>query len=263
MSNGFRERLLARESLFGTIVTLTTPQAAEALAAAGHDWLWIDMEHGAFDLPTVQSLIIATEAAAGASQRATERKTQCAAIVRVPANDETWLKRVLDLGPEGVIVPHVDSAEEARAAVRACRYPPRGNRSVGIGRAQGYGAGLSDALASAHERLAVMPQIESAAAVDEIDEILKVDGVDCAVVGPFDLSASLGHIGELDHPDVVAAMRRVAKACSKAGKPAGLFAGSVGFAKQWRSEGFSVIAVGADAALLSNAAAVQLCELRS
>jgi 2-keto-3-deoxy-L-rhamnonate aldolase RhmA len=152
---------------------------------------------------------------------------------------------------------------EARAAVSACRYPPRGTRSVGIGRAQAYGSGLADAIASAHEQLAVMLQIESAAAVEEIDEILAIDGVDCAVVGPFDLSASLGHVGALNHPDVVAAMRRVADACKNAGKPAGLFAGSVEFAKQWQPEGFSVIAVGADAAMLSNAADVQLRALRS
>ncbi len=250
MTQFFRDRLLANEPLLGTVVTLATPQAAEALAVAGYDWLWIDMEHGPLDLATVQSLIIATG-------------SECAPIVRVPANDEVWLKRVLDLGPAGVIVPHVNSADEARAAVSACRYPPRGTRSAGIGRAQSYGAGMLDYLANAHERIAVMPQIEHADSVEEIHEILAVDGVDCAVVGPFDLSASLGHPGALDHPDVVAAIRRVGEACAKADKPAGLFAGGVEFAQTWREEGFRVIAIGADVALLSGAAAVQLGAMRS
>jgi len=249
MTQLFRDRLLTGEPLVATVLTLTTPQVAEALAAAGYDWLWIDMEHGPLDLAMVQTLIIATGSA-------------CAPVVRVPANDDVWLKRVLDLGPAGVIVPHVNSAEEARAAVRACRYPPRGSRSVGIGRAQSYGLGLLDYLSNAHERVAVMPQIEHAKAVEEIDEILAVEGVDCAVVGPFDLSASLGYPGELDHPEVVEAIRHVGEACARAEKPAGLFAGSVDFAKTWREAGFRVIAVGADVGLLSGAAAAQLDALR-
>jgi len=249
MTQLFRDRLRAHDTLLGTIVTLTTGQVAEALSIAGYDWLWIDMEHGPLDLERVQSLIVA----AG---------PDCPAIVRVPANDEVWLKRVLDLGPAGVIVPHVDSASEARAAVSACQYPPRGTRSVGIGRAQSYGPGLRDYLATAHERVAIIPQIEHANAVEEIDEILAVDGIDCALVGPFDLSASLGHPGVLDHPEVTEAIRRIGAACAKAGKPAGLFAGEIEFARTWISSGFRLVAVGADIALLSAAAATQLGRLR-
>ncbi|MAG29788.1 MAG: 2,4-dihydroxyhept-2-ene-1,7-dioic acid aldolase [Deltaproteobacteria bacterium] len=249
MAKPFRDRLLAGEPLVGTVVTLTTSQAAEALAQAGYDWLWIDMEHGPLDLATVQMLIVA----AGCD---------CAPIVRVPAKDRVWLARVLDLGPAGVIVPHVSSAADARAVVRACRYPPRGERSMGIARAQGYGPGLIDSLANAHERIVLMPQIEESSAVEEIEDILAVDGVDCVVVGPFDLSASLGHPGVLDHPEVVEAISRVAAACARAGKPAAIFAGSVDFARRWRGAGFQVLAVGADVALLARAAADQLNALR-
>ena len=250
MTAAFRDRLLAGEVLDGTIVTLTTPQVSEALAGVGFDWLWIDMEHAPLDLAMVQSLIVA----AG---------PQCASVVRVPANDPVWLKRVLDLGPAGVIVPHVNSPEEARRAVSACRYPPRGSRSVGIGRAQRYGPGLADTLSNAHERLAIMLQIEHIDAVGKIDEILAVDGVDCAVVGPFDLSASLGRPGALGDPDVISAMKRVASACSSAGVPAGLFAGNSDFASKWRAEGFDVIAVEADVTLLSERAKSVLEALRS
>jgi 2-dehydro-3-deoxyglucarate aldolase/4-hydroxy-2-oxoheptanedioate aldolase len=250
MTQTFRTRLLAGEKLFGTVVTLTTPQASEALAAAGCDWLWIDMEHGPLDLGVTQSLLMAAE-------------PTCAPVVRVPANDPVWLKRVLDLGPAGVIVPHVNSADAARDLVQHCRYPPRGTRSLGIGRAQGYGPGLADYLATAHERVAILPQIEHADAVAEIDAILAVEGVDCAVVGPFDLSASLGVPGQLDHPSVEAAMQRVTEACRRAGKPAGLFAGTSDFARKWCAEGFSCVAVGADVAMLSGAVAAQLAALRA
>lgn len=249
MPTRFRDRLHAGEVLTGIVVTLTSPQASEVLALAGYDWLWIDMEHGPLDLATAQSLIMG----AGAD---------CTPVVRVPANDPVWLKRVLELGPAGVIVPHVDSVAEAEAAVRACHYPPRGDRSVGIGRAQDYGLGLADYLATAHERVCVMPQIEHVDAVEDIDAILAVEGVDCAVVGPFDLSMSMGHPGEFDHPEVVSAIRCVAQACGRAGKPAGLFAGTIDFARKWRDEGFSVFALGADVALLAGAAAAQLADFR-
>jgi 2-dehydro-3-deoxyglucarate aldolase/4-hydroxy-2-oxoheptanedioate aldolase len=244
----FRDRLANGDPLLGTVVTLTTAQASEALACAGYDWLWIDMEHGPLDLATVQSLI--------------QGAGSCASLVRVPSNDPVWIQRVLDLGPTGVIVPHVDSAEDARAALAACYYPPRGTRSLGIGRAQGYGPGLPAYLASSHETLVVMPQIEHGDAVEEIDAILALEGIDCVMVGPFDLSASLGHPGALDHPTVVSAIRRVAQACERAGKRAGLFAASTDFAKRWQAEGFTVVAVGADVALLAEAALRTLGELR-
>jgi len=246
----FRDRLRDGQPLLGTVVTLGTPQASELLARVGYDWLWIDMEHGPLELAMVQSLI----QAAG---------SECASLVRVPSNDSVWLQRVLDLGPTGVIVPHVDSADDARDIMAACWYPPRGRRSVGIGRAQGYGLDLPRYLASSHESLVVMPQIEHADAVEDIDAILAVDGIDCVMVGPFDLSASLGHPGELDHPALTKAIRRVVRACRRAGKQAGIFAGTPEFAKTWRAEGFQVVAVGADVALLAGAASALLGALRS
>ena len=246
----FRDRLRDGQPLFGTVVTLSTPQATELLARVGYDWLWIDMEHGPLDLSMVQSLILGTG-------------PECASLVRVPNNDPVWLKRVLDLGPTGVIVPHVNSADDARALIAACWYPPRGTRSVGIARAQGYGLDLLGYLANSHETLVVMPQIEHADAVEDIEAILAVDGIDCVMVGPFDLSASLGQPGELDHPAVTNAIRRVARACHRAGKHAGIFAGTPEFAKTWRAEGFQVVAVGADVALLAGAASALLGALRS
>ena len=245
----FRQRLAAGEPLYGTVVTLTTPQAADALARVGFDWLWIDMEHGPLDLATVQGLL------QGAGEG-------CACLVRVPANDPVWLQRVLDLGPAGVIVPHVDSVEAAQAALDACRYPPRGHRSVGIGRAQGYGADLRDYLETAHERVLVLPQVEHADAVEQIDAILALDGIECVVVGPFDLSASLGHPGELDHPEVTRAIRRVISACRDAGKRAGIFAGNTAFARAWQAEGMQLLALSADISLMGDAARAALSDVK-
>ncbi|MEE3332346.1 MAG: aldolase/citrate lyase family protein [Myxococcota bacterium] len=245
----FRSRLDAGDPLYGTIVTLTTPQVSDALARMGFDWLWLDMEHGPLDLAIVQSLI------QGAGP-------ECACLVRVPANDPVWLQRVLDLGPAGVIVPHVASADEARSAVAACRYPPRGRRSIGIGRAQGYGTELADSLKTAHERVLVIPQIEDGSAVEDIDAILEIEGIDCVVVGPFDLSASLGHPGALDHPEVTRAIRRVLSACEAAGKHAGIFAGTTAFARAWRAEGMQLVALSVDVSLLGDAARAVLSEVQ-
>ena len=244
-----RTRLDSGETLYGTVVTFTTPQAPDALARAGCDWLWLDMEHGPLDLAIVQSLL------QGAGEG-------CPCLVRVPSNDPVWLQRVLDLGPAGVIVPHVNSAAEARAAVAACRYPPRGNRSVGIGRAQGYGTELHEYLESAHDRVLVVPQVEHLDAVADIDAILATEGVEGVVVGPFDLSASLGHPGALDHPDVTRAIERVLHACDRAGKFAGIFAGSVPFARTWQAKGARLVALSADVSLLSEAAQRALSALR-
>jgi 2-keto-3-deoxy-L-rhamnonate aldolase RhmA len=236
----FRVRLRAGAPLVGSIVTLPLAGVAEIVADAGFDWLWIDMEHGPLDLLSVEAMLRAKGAAAG--------------IVRAPANDPVWIKRILDTGCDGILLPHVSSAAEARAAVDAAYYPPRGRRSFGVSRAHGYGPRMHDYLASSPDETTVMVQIESRKAVEQIEAILATDGVDAAVIGPFDLSGSLGHLGEITHPEVQAAIEAVAKAGRTRGVPVGIFCGSAELARGYLAQGFSPIAVGVDAMLLAAAA---------
>ena len=239
-STPFRSRLRDGEPLLGSIVTLPVPAVAEVVAGAGFDWLWIDMEHGPLDLLAVEGVLRARGMAAG--------------VVRAPANDPVWIKRILDTGCDGIILPHVNHAADARAAVDAAYYPPRGHRSFGVARAHGYGTRLQEFLAGDAPPPAVIVQIESAAAVAAIDEILAVDGVDAALIGPFDLSGSLGRLGDVAHPEVAAAIEAVAAAGRARGVPVGIFAASAELARAYLGRGFSPVAVGVDAMLLSAAA---------
>jgi 2-dehydro-3-deoxyglucarate aldolase/4-hydroxy-2-oxoheptanedioate aldolase len=236
----FRARLRAGERLVGSIVTLPSAGVAEIVADAGFDWLWIDMEHGPLDLLTVEGMIRA--------------RGTCAAVVRAPDNDPVWIKRILDTGCDGVILPHVSSAAAARAAVTAAYYPPRGTRSFGVSRAHGYGPRLQEYVRTAAEETVVIVQIEDRDAVGAIDEILATDGVDAAVIGPFDLSGSIGHLGEITHPEVAAAIARVAEAGGARGVPVGIFAGTPDLAREYLGRGFTPVAVGVDAMLLAAAA---------
>jgi 2-keto-3-deoxy-L-rhamnonate aldolase RhmA len=230
-------------------VTLPVAAAAEIVAGAGFDWLWIDMEHGPLDLLTVESILRA--------------KGSCAGIVRAPSNDPVWIKRILDTGCDGILLPHVSSAAEARAAVTAAYYPPKGRRSFGVARAHAYGPRLNEYMTSSLEETTVMIQIEDAKAVAAIDEILAVDGVDAAVIGPFDLSGSLGHLGEISHPEVVAAIDRIAAAGKQHGVPVGIFAANADLARGFLAKGLSPVAVGVDAMLLAASASALRTSLAS
>lgn len=239
-SRSFRTRLKAGEPLVGSIVTMPLAGIAEIVADAGFDWLWLDMEHGPLDLLHVEAMLRA--------------KGDAAAIVRAPANDPVWIKRILDSGADGVLLPHVSSGAEAQAAVEAAYYPPRGRRSFGVSRAHGYGPRMNDYLGSSADETTVMVQIESGRAVENIDQILATDGVDAAVIGPFDLSGSLGRLGEITHPEVTAAIDAVFDAGRRHGVPVGIFCGNADLARTYLTRGFSPIAVGVDCMLLAAAA---------
>ena len=182
----FRTRLRRRDLLVGPLLTLAAPSAAEAFARAGCDWVWIDLEHAPLSLDQAQQIIQAVGDRSGTA-------------VRVPWNDPVHIKQALDLGCDAVIVPQVRTADEARLAVAAAKYPPTGDRSVGIARAQQYGLTLSEYVRTANDRVAVIVQIEHIDAVVQMNEILAVPGVDGVIVGPYDLSASLGRPGR-DRP---------------------------------------------------------------
>lgn len=239
MSDSFAARLRRGERLIGSFVTLPALEVAEVMGAAGLDWLAIDCEHAPLDALWAQRLLQAA---------------RVPGVIRVADGHESTLKHALDTGAAGVIVPMVNTAQQARAIVSHCKYPPLGTRGVGIVRAQGYGHGFQEYVARANESTAVIVQIEHITGVENIDAIVAVPGVDAAFVGPYDLSGSMGRLGQVDHIDVLAAIEGVRLACERAGMPLGIFAGSATAARPYLDKGFTLIAVGIDAQLLGQAA---------
>ncbi len=244
----FRRRLLAGEKQIGTLLTLPDPAVPELMRHLGYDWLFIDCEHGPFEALQAQAMLQGAH------------PVPC--LVRVPSSDPVWLKKMLDIGPAGVIVPQVNSPEEAEAVVRACRYSPQGERGIGVGRAHGFGAGFQDYLREANEAVTVVVQAEHIEAVRRIEAIAEVPGIDCILVGPNDLAASMGHLGELDHPEVVAAIARVRDCCRAKGIPLGCFGVTREAIRAFIDDGFTLIAVGVDTLYLGQAAGEMLAAVR-
>lgn len=250
MPASFHARLKEGTSpLFGTLITTASLEAAEVLAGAGFDWIWLDLEHSALGPPEAQSVL---QAAAGRVEF----------IVRVPLNDEIWIKKILDTGAAGIMVPQVNTAEMARKAVRLSKYPPHGTRSIGVSRAHAFGPGLQDYIDRANDELVVIVQAEHVEAVKNIEEIVAVPGVDGVLIGPYDLSASMGLIGQVRHPEVQAAMERVRSVCQQAGMPLGVFTAGAALAKTYAAQGYRFIAAGSDLLLLGEAARGLLQDLR-
>jgi len=230
----------ARRPLAGMWVCTGSPLVAEICAGGGLDWLLIDMEHAPNGLESVLTQLQAVAA------------YPVTPVVRVPANDPVTLKQVLDLGAQNVLVPMVSSAEEARAAVAAVRYPPGGRRGIGSALARsGRWNRVDGYLSDGDEHVALFVQVEDVAAVDAAAEIAAVDGVDGVFVGPSDLSASMGLIGQQTHPDVQAAVRRTVDAVRGAGKPVGVNAFDPDVADAYLAAGVSFVLIGADVALLA------------
>lgn len=244
----FAARLRRGELLVGSIVTLAAPEVAEIFSAAGLDWLFIDCEHGPLDALAAQRLLAAA-------------RVPC--LVRVPEASEAAIKRALDIGAAGVIVPMVNSAAQARAVVSFAKYPPRGVRGVGRVRAQGYGFDFSHYMATANDETVVVLQCEHVAAVEAIDAIAAVDGVDAVLVGPYDLSGSMGLPGQVEHPEVLAAIGRVAEACRRAGRTRAIFTAQPEAMKAFVAQGYSLVAVGVDVAALGEAARAIVSTVRT
>ncbi|MBV9282772.1 MAG: 2-dehydro-3-deoxyglucarate aldolase, partial [Chloroflexi bacterium] len=217
---------------------------AEVLSLSGLDLLFIDMEHGALDIAAAQDLVRATVG-------------DCPSLVRVPENSALWIRKVLDIGCDGIIIPLVRTAAEARQAVRAARYPPRGERSAGIARAHGYGLRFGAYVARADDEITVIVQVEHIAAVAVLDEILEVEGIDAILIGPYDLSGSMQRLGDVTHPDVQAAITTVRNRCQQRGMPVGIFVLDAREAAEELAQGADFLAVGTDASfLIAGAAAV-------
>lgn len=250
MRQPFRTRLAAGELLVGPIVTLPAPEVAELLAGLGFDWLFVDMEHSPLDVGDVQALL----QGAGAD---------CSVLVRVPAGEAAWIKKVLDTGAAGIIVPQVHTAEQARRVVGLCKYPPEGTRGVGVARAHGYGNRFGQYIGTANGQVVVVVQAESAEAVRNIESIASVPGVDAVLVGPYDLSSSLGKPGELSDPDVQGAIAAITEGCLKTGTRLGAFGLDSAAVRPFIEQGYTLIAAGIDTVFLSSAAKEVLAGIAS
>jgi len=205
-----KEKLAKRQLTIGSWLTIASLQTAEIMLGGGYDWLVIDMEHTA----------IGTEMMAQMIQVVTLGRSPV--LVRVGANDPLLIKRAMDAGATGVIVPMVNSAEDAHRAAEALYYPPRGKRGVGLARAQGYGRGFEAYRAWADQESVLVAQIEHHDGVRNLEAILAVDGVDAFMIGPYDLSGSLGRPGDFDSPAVAAALKQVQAVMQGSAKPGGL-----------------------------------------
>jgi len=204
-----RSRILNRDLTIGSWLSFGYPGTCEVMAKAGFDWLVVDMEHTPIDTFQAQQLIQIIDLAG------------CVPLVRVGSNDSLLIKRAMDAGAHGVVVPMVNSESEARRAVSAVRYPPTGTRGVGLSRAQGYGQNFEQYKAWAERETILIVQIEHIDAVDNMESILAVDGVDGFIVGPYDLSGSLGYPGEFGQPAVSAALDKVQRIMGESDKAGG------------------------------------------
>lgn len=251
--NPFRHLLRAAGSQppVGTWIMSASPLVAEAVGHAGFDWAVVDMEHTPMDMMEVVQMLQALG------------NTRLVPVVRVPWNDSVMVKRVLDAGATTVMFPFVQSADEARHAVAATRYPPRGHRGMaGMSRASRFG---SDAgyLSQANSRIGVIAQLETPQALAALDDIAAVDGIDGLFIGPADLSANMGLPGQAGHARVREAMAAAARRCRELGKPIGTIGDTPHAVAQYRAAGFSYLAVGSDLGLLMRGAGDAIAALRT
>lgn len=241
--NAFRNRLRAGEPLVGLWQALANPYTAEICAGAGFDWLLFDGEHAP---NTVQTLLAQLQAVA---------PYPLEPIARVPAHDPAVIKQYLDIGFRSLLIPMVETAAQAERLVAATRFPPQGIRGVAsaTSRASGFG-GQPDYLARTHEDICLIVQIESRAGLEQIEAIAAVSGVDALFIGPADLAASLGHLGNPRHPEVQDAIADALGRIARAGKPAGIFALDPEDARRRLADSAAFVSLGTDIGLLSNGA---------
>jgi len=207
---GLRQKIRENVLTIGSWITLAHPAIAEIMARAGFDWLVVDLEHSVITIREAEELIRVIDLCG------------VVPLVRLSANDPVQIKRVMDAGAHGVIVPMVNSADQAEQAISALRYPPQGRRGVGLARAQGYGRSFDEYLKWVSEEAVVIVQVEHIEAVNNLEAILAVEGVDGFIVGPYDLSGSLGVPGQFDNPLIKEAMQRIETVGTASGKAPGI-----------------------------------------
>jgi 2-dehydro-3-deoxyglucarate aldolase len=241
LPNRFRQSVREKQRLIGCWASLASPISTEVLGYAGFDWLLLDGEHAPNDLQTLLTQLLAL------------KDSPSAAMVRPAWAEPIILKRLLDLGVYNFLMPFIESAEQARAAVAATRYPPQGIRGIAIAqRSNRYGY-CPEYFERINENICVLVQIESKLGVEAVDAIARVDGVDGLFIGPSDLSASLGHFGNPKHPDVQRAMQRVVDVARLVDKPVGILSSADEDIQRYLEMGMTCVAVGMDVVLLRNA----------
>jgi 2-keto-3-deoxy-L-rhamnonate aldolase RhmA len=247
--NRLRQRLRDKETTYGLWVTLESPSLSEIAVTLGLDWVCIDMEHGHLGYKEVMEHIRAV------------RGTETSAIVRVPEITQSAIKRTLDIGAHGVIMPLIRTREDVERGLGFARYPPKGSRGVGGERAVKWGVGLQDYVSYADEETLVIPLIETRDAAENIDSILSVPGIEAIFFGPADLSATSGFLGQWEGPGIAEQILSIRARAEARGIAAGLMSRSVPDAIQRRDQGFKMIGVGNDAALIIRALEEALTEL--
>jgi len=210
MQNKFRKALLDRKLTVGAWMQIGHPAIAEIFCKIGFDWICVDLEHGAIELETMTNIFRTIDA------------FDCVSVTRLPLNDPVWIHRSLDAGAKGLIIPTVKTAAEAEKAVSEAKYPPRGRRGFGYSRANMHGMDFNEYTKTANNETAMIMQIEHKDAIANLEDIVKVDGVDGLFIGPLDLSGSMGITGQLGHPDMIAALDRYRKVCQDNNKSAGM-----------------------------------------
>lgn len=241
MKNRLRQRFQEKQTAYGLWVSVESPTITEVAITLGMDWVCIDMEHGHLDFSDVMGHLRAV------------RGTETAAIVRVPGIEMSAIKRVLDMGAHGVIVPYAQSQEEVEAAFRYGRYPPRGIRGVSGDRAVQWGLGSKDYPSYADEETLIIPLIETRGAIENIDAILDTPGLEAIFFGPADLSASYGYLGEWEGPGMAEHILDVRARAEAKGIAAGLLSRSVEDSLRRRDQGFHMVGLGTDMTLMIRA----------
>lgn len=240
--NRFKRGLVEGRAQIGLWSSLANPVSIEVLGDAGFDWILVDTEHAPSDLPQVHAQLQALA------------RGSASPIVRPAWNDAVMIKRLLDIGAQTLLIPFVETAEEARHAVAAVRYPPAGIRGVSVAtRANGFGR-IPDYFARADAEICVLVQVETTRALAAIPEIAAVPGVDGIFIGPSDLAADMGHLGQPNHPEVTEAISAGIAAIRAGGAAAGILAPVEDMARRWLAEGCSFVAVGSDLGLLARGA---------
>jgi 2-keto-3-deoxy-L-rhamnonate aldolase RhmA len=232
----FADLLTLDRAAIGSLLTVAAPFVAEIYSAASLDWIFVDAEHGSLGHAEVLSILQAAS---------------IPTLVRCPAHDEGWIKKTLDAGADGLIIPQVKTKDEALKLVKFAKYPPLGERGLGSGRAHGYGKNSKDYISSANKSTSLVLQIEHIEGVKNAEAIMSVPGVDAIFIGPYDLSVSLGIPGDIQNLEVKKSILNLQKIAHAKNMPIGIYAGDAQTAKEYLSIGFNFIALSYDTKFLS------------
>jgi 2-keto-3-deoxy-L-rhamnonate aldolase RhmA len=250
---GLRKRVLAGECVYGTMIRQARdPGAPTVFAAAGYDFVFIDMEHGNYSMETMADLIRGAKSAG------------IAPIIRVPHLETFFISRILDAGAEGIMVPMTSTKRQAEEVVRFSKYTPLGQRGFGTqtGQTDYKPLKASEAMREANEHTLIVAQIETPEAIENIDAILEVEGIDVGLIGPNDLSISMGMTDQIGSEIITKAIEKVVETAKKKGKASGMHIGNIEALKKWRAKGMTVLAYSTDIAFMYNTSKSSLEELK-